>query len=181
MQPNKPSNAPRPNMNHSELTRWYDKEGNPVGADLRKARKLSLLPSVTNIIKTCWPKPWLEEYQFSQIALAAGTCPRVNGETDEQWLAKVRKEADEHRDKAAAWGTGLHTAIHRANAGKEFDVTYLPWIEHWQDWVKDNVVSQTSGERAYVNHALGYAGRPDWIGVIYGPAAALLDFKNQSF
>ena len=68
------------------LTHWYGKDGSPRytvtakdGSDrpttLRDARKLSLVPSVTTILKVA-AKPGLEMWKLEQMLLAALTLPQ---------------------------------------------------------------------------------------------------------
>ena len=104
-----------------ESGHWYDREGNPrytiIGANgkerpttLRDGRKLNLFPSYTKIAGV-ENKPALNVWKENQIALAAITLPRIEGETDDDFLVRVKEDAKEQSRKAADRGTQIHTAI----------------------------------------------------------------------
>ena len=110
----------------SESGHWYHRDGTPCyeiegkggkmrPTTLRDARKLGLVPSVTSIIRLA-AAPGLVNWQIEQAILASLTLPRVEGETDEQFIARVRKDAAEQALKARERGTQIHA-----------------WIQEWFD------------------------------------------------
>src|SRR5512136_668210 len=73
-----------------ENAHWYRRDGEPLHSvpsakgeprptTLRDARKLGLLPSVTNVLGVI-NKPELVEWKMTQAVLAALTLPRLEGE-----------------------------------------------------------------------------------------------------
>jgi hypothetical protein len=109
-------------MEHpSESTHWYDKDGTPaytvIGkngkerpTDLRDARKLNLVPSVTTILKLI-DKPGLTEWKINQAILSALTCPRLNDEPETAYLSRIKKDAQEQAKKAAERGVLIHSWV----------------------------------------------------------------------
>lgn len=105
----------------SQAGHWYAKDGTPaytiVGKNgverpttLRDAKKLGLVPSVTGIIR-CAAALGLENWKQDQAILAALTCPRIEGESDADLLARIKKDAQEQAKKAAERGTQIHAWI----------------------------------------------------------------------
>lgn len=105
----------------SDSGHWYHRDGTPCyeiegkggklrPTTLRDARKLHLLPSVTSIIRLA-AAPGLVNWQIEQAILASLTLPRVDGETDEQFIARVRKDAAEQALRARERGTEIHAVV----------------------------------------------------------------------
>jgi len=105
----------------SESGHWYAKDGTPaytiVGKNgkerpttLRDGRALGLVPSVTTILSVL-AKPGLENWKQNQILMAALTMPRVDGETEQEYIARIIRDSKEQGMKAAEEGTRIHGAI----------------------------------------------------------------------
>jgi hypothetical protein len=77
---------------------------------LRDARKLKLVPSVTTVIK-CAAKPGLELWKTKQAILSALTLPKVAGEAEDAYLARILSDSQEQARKASERGTAIHAAI----------------------------------------------------------------------
>jgi hypothetical protein len=95
----------------SESTHWYQKDGTPaytiVGKNgkerattLRDARTLELVPSVTTILSVL-AKPGLENWKQNQILMAALTMPRVDGESEQEYIARIIRDSKEEGMKAS--------------------------------------------------------------------------------
>jgi hypothetical protein len=100
---------------------WYDKDGNPqytiVGAngkerntDLRDAKKLNLVPSVTTILKVA-AAPALDIWKQQQLLKAVAEVPRIEGEPDKEWFSRIVKTSKEAGDKHMDRGTSMHNEI----------------------------------------------------------------------
>lgn len=100
---------------------WYDKDGNPqytiIGAngkerdtDLRDARKLGLVPSVTTILKVA-AAPALDIWKQQQLLKAVAEVPRIEGEPDKEWFSRIVKTSKEAGDKHMDRGTSMHNEI----------------------------------------------------------------------
>ena len=105
----------------AESGHWYTKEGQPaytvIGANgkerattLRDARKENLVPSVTTILKVA-NNPVLNQWIQKQVLLAALTLPRLEGENDESFIARVMEDSKQQGRDAADLGTAIHASI----------------------------------------------------------------------
>ena len=132
---------------------------NPTLAD---ARKLNLLPSVTNILQVL-DKPALNDWKVEQGVLAVLTTPRLPGEADDAFVHRVlhveqvqNQEAKSARDK----GTEIHKAMEMLFDGEACDPAMLPWVEAPTRAILGRANRVTS-EKILVG--LGYAGKTDLI------------------
>ena len=100
---------------------WYDKDGNPqytiIGAngkerdtDLRDARKLGLVPSVTTILKVA-AAPALDIWKQQQLLKAVAEVPRLDEEPEKEWFSRIVKTSKEAGDKHMDRGTSMHNEI----------------------------------------------------------------------
>lgn len=105
----------------SESNHWYTREGAPMysvpnrtggqrATTLRDARKLNLVPSVTTILGLI-AKPGLNVWLQRQVLLAALTLPRIEGETEGDYVSRIMRDAKEQGRKAADAGTEIHASI----------------------------------------------------------------------
>jgi len=78
------------------------------------------VPSVTTIIG-CAAKPALDVWKQQQAILAALTLPRLEGESEEDWLSRVVADSKETSKQAAERGTQIHGVIEAFYEG-----VYLP-------------------------------------------------------
>jgi hypothetical protein len=170
----------------SESGHWYTRTGEPrytvIGANgkerdttLRDARKLSLLPSVTGVIR-CAAAPGLEVWKQRQVLLAALTLPRRIDEAEEPWLGRVMVDSRETARRAAEDGQSIHGAIEEHFRGKppprhqSHVAGLLAALAGWcgpQEWLP---------EKAFANTAFGYGGRLDLHSVEW-----LWDYKTKEF
>jgi len=153
----------------AESVHWYGQDGSPQytvkakdGSDrpttLRDARKFNLVPSVTTILKVS-AKPALDAWKNEQLLLAALTLPKVNGETEKEFIARVVADSKETGKRAAEAGTRIHEEVESHFAGKKstrgikveealFDHFKL---HPFQPWIVENSFSC----------ALGFGGKVD--------------------
>ena len=107
---------------------WYQIDGAPAytiigkngkerNTTLADARKLGLVPSVTEIIKLS-SKPGLDNWKAEQLLMAAMTTTRQEGETEEGFIAHIKKSASEQAQKASKMGTMIHAVVQQGFEGK---------------------------------------------------------------
>ena len=175
-------------MTHaSESGHWYARNGEPCyevpradgkglrACTLRDARKLGLYPGVTTIIR-CAAAPALEAWKQEQTALAAITLPRIEGETGESLMARIRRDAEAQAANAANWGTRFHTAIQGHFEGKAPDEEMWPFVKGVLECLHANF-----GDREWLTelpraHHLGFGTKID-----LSALKLVLDFKGKDF
>jgi hypothetical protein len=175
-----------------DAAHWYQRDGQPchcVAATgtglprpttLRDARKLSLLPSVTNILGVI-AKPELTAWLQEQAVMAALTLPRLEGETEDAFARRVVEDSQTTRDGAAEFGTAYHAGAERIARTLEVD-TLNPaadWLRHYRVWYQSNAAVLNWTEKVLVNRATGYAGTADLFidHAVHGPT--LVDLKTM--
>lgn len=176
------SNVPRASEG---LTHWYDRLGNAVyevpyasgegmrSATLADARKLGLVPGYT-AVEGMLAKPALTQWLIRQGILAALTLPRVEGETEEAYLARIDQDRQAHARSRAEEGTQIHKAVEQCIRGEAYDPKYtvhadavralLLSLSPLDDWTM---------ERTFA-HPLGYGGRVDACSTTH-----IVDFKTK--
>jgi len=142
---------------------------------LRDARKLGLLPSVTEILKVIH-KPVLERYKLNQILQSALTLPRFPDEDLDSFALRVELDSDQHREKAADLGTRIHAAIAGSLQGQPVSEDMQPYLKGWNNYKEKIKVIST--EMAVGSERLGYAGTLDLLS-LFGHHGAIFDFKSQ--
>lgn len=163
---------------------WYRADGEPcytiIGKNgkerpttVRDARVLSLVPSVTTIIRMA-AAPALERWKRNQVMLSALTLPRSQNESEADWLDRVERDWQEQGRAAADKGTAIHGAIERHYRGQPPDADYWDWVKVARDHIASVCGDQHwLPERSFA-HPLGYGGKtdlhsPEWV----------LDFKSK--
>lgn len=119
-------------MTHpSESQHWYTVEGDPCYTQIIKsgdnkgqerattladARKMNLKPSVTMIMNEA--QKWgLEKWKQEQVLLAALTLPKVEGETEQEYVDRIIADSKEQGIKAAERGKQVHQWIQEGFEG----------------------------------------------------------------
>jgi hypothetical protein len=148
---------------------WYTKDGTPAyttvgktgerATTLRDARKLGLLPSVTTI-NGMLSKAGLDTWKQQQVLLAALTLPRMEGEPEADWLARVMQDSKATGREAAERGTAIHAIIE-----SYFDQVYMPEKPPYLDAI-DSTLKSAFGEQLWLpeksfGHPLGFGGKCD--------------------
>jgi hypothetical protein len=112
----------------SEGQHWYYPDGSPcyeiTGKNgkvrpptLREAKTMGLLPGTTTIIGQA-DAPGLTNWKIEQGIMAALTLPRIEGENDEQLMARIKADAQERSLKARERGTLIHKWVEMGFEGK---------------------------------------------------------------
>lgn len=129
---------------------------------LRDARKLGLLPSVTNILGVI-AKPELTTWLQEQAVMAALTLPRIAGESEDAFAKRVVEDSLTTRDNAAGFGTAFHHGAERIAQTLELDLQHpaADWLRHYRDWYQAQVRELHWTERTLVEPLRGFAGTAD--------------------
>lgn len=199
---------------------WYSStDGKPVfevpkkkgggmrAVNIKDAREMKLVPSVTTILGTIG-KQGLQNWIVEQHLKAAYECPPlvesariqeiadVKHTTDgvklhetiheyekfDDWKKRVKIKADEERLKAAGFGTRFHDGVEAYLTKKPIDPEVLPWVDQVQNWEQNNLVfdSQVSRSEFHIKPFGGYGGRADRLDLDKDGNLTLIDFKSQN-
>lgn len=165
----------------SESGHWYLPNGSPAyrvigkngkerNTTVKDAREHGLLPSVTTIIG-CASKPALDVWKQQQAILAALTLPRLEGESEEDWLSRVVSDSKETAKQAAERGTQIHGVIEAFYEG-----IYIPELPAYVR-VVESVINEHFGPQLWVSEKSfaneGYGGKCDLIA-----KNCVIDFKT---
>jgi hypothetical protein len=169
----------------AESGHWYHRDGSPCyevpakkggmrATNIRDARALDLVPSVTTITALA-ARPGLEIWKQQQVMLAALTMPRIEGEADKAFVARLVADSREQAKKAAARGTAIHAAIEKSFRGEFIEDEFRPWVKAvWgvlpggKDW---------GTERSFADNLFGFGGKVDlWDA---DGAGTVIDFKSK--
>ena len=174
-----------------ENAHWYRRDGEPLHSVLsakgeprpttvRDARKLGLLPSVTNVLGVI-NKPELVEWKMTQAVLAALTLPRMDGEDLGVFAKRVVEDAQSQVKGAAEFGSAFHAGAEQVAKTLEVDPAgpYAAWLNLHRDWFQANCVRVVWTERVLVNTELGYAGTADLLVEHQQHGLTLVDYKTQ--
>lgn len=169
---------------------WYQRDGVPLHSvpaatgelrptTLRDARKLGLVPSVTNILGVI-AKPELTAWMQEQAVMAALTLPRIAGETEDAFAKRVVADSQSTRDNAADFGTAFHNGAERIAQSLEVDPEHpaAEWLRHYRDWFQANALAVHWTEKVLVHQEWGYAGTADMLITHPVHGLTLVDFKT---
>lgn len=110
---------------------YYDRYGNPHhtvrGANgnerdttIKDARENGWLPSVSTVIGVL-AKDGLVNWQIDQAVMAALTLPRIDGETEPDYIRRIKSDSRRQSWEAAQRGVEIHAAIEDHFRGKCYD------------------------------------------------------------
>jgi hypothetical protein len=170
---------------------WYQRDGVPLHTvlsakgeprptTLRDARKLGLLPSVTNILGVV-AKPELTNWLQEQAVMAALTLPRLAGETEDTFARRVVEDSLSPRDDAADFGTAFHHGAECVARTLEVDRAHpaADWLGQYRVWYQGHARALYWTEKVLVDPQLGFAGTADLLieHPVYG--LTLVDLKTM--
>jgi hypothetical protein len=178
----------------SEASHWYYPDGSPChqfpyadkkragemrNTTLADARKLGLVPSVTNLLNVI-SNPALQQWKLQQLLLAAMTLPRQNGESEEDYVERVIKDSEAYTAKTAEFGHRIHDAIdtYLSNGERPQEMDILPQLEPTFEWIENNVTDIFGTE--FVISGNGFAGRLDLHAKVKGIGKVIIDFKTRT-
>ena len=165
----------------SESGHWYLPNGSPAyrvigkngkerNTTVKDAREHGLLPSVTTIISSA-ARPALDVWKQQQAILAALTLPRLESESEEDWLSRVVSDSRETAKSAAERGTQIHGVIEAFYEG-----IYIPELPPYVRAV-ENAINEHFGSQLWVSEKSfaygGFGGKCDLIA-----KNCVIDFKT---
>jgi len=168
--------------NTSESGHWYLPDGSPAyriigkngkerNSTVKDAREHGLLPSVTTIIG-CASKPALDVWKQQQAILSALTLPRLEGESEEDWLSRVVADSKETAKQAAERGTQIHGVIEAFYEG-----IYIPELPPYVRAV-ETAINEHFGSQLWISEKSfaygGFGGKCDLV----AKSGFVVDFKT---
>jgi hypothetical protein len=173
--------------NTSESGHWYLPDGSPAyrivgkngkerNSTVKDAREHGLLPSVTTIIG-CASKPALDVWKQQQAILSALTLPRLEGESEEDWLTRVVSDSKETAKQAAERGTQIHGVIEAFYEG-----IYIPELPPYVRAV-ETAINEHFGSQLWMAEKSfaygGFGGKCDLISKSHQKSDGfVIDFKT---
>lgn len=164
---------------------WYDQSGKAChtirkgvvvrDTTLRDARALNLVPSVSEVLSII-AKPGLEVWKSNQTMLASLTLPKVTGEDEATYLARIRSDSRRQAQEAANEGTRIHAAVEKWFLGQSVPAEYWPHVSATRDALQDMFpdVHDWVSEKSFA-HPLGFGGCCD----LHSPSTGIVvDFKS---
>lgn len=167
---------------------WYRRDGSPCyevpkrgggmrGINLAWDRGLNLVPSVTTVT-SCMAKSALTTWMVKQGILAALTLPRLDGEGDDSFIARVLEDSKQQAKAAAEEGTRIHDACERLfKVGMHSDEPYFKHASAAGDEIARLFpdVNDWVSEKSFA-HPLGFGGKVD----VHSPSTGIVvDFKSK--
>jgi hypothetical protein len=161
---------------------WYLPDGSPAyrivgkngkerNSTVKDAREHGLLPSVTTIIG-CASKPALDVWKQQQAILSALTLPRLEGESEEDWLSRVVSDSKETAKSAAERGTQIHGVIEAFYEG-----IYIPELPPYVRAV-ESAINEHFGSQLWLSEKSfaygGFGGKCDLV----AKSGFVVDFKT---
>lgn len=164
--------------------RFYPIDGKPYNAKITEARKLKLLPSITEVLKI-ESNYGLELYKIKSALMGALTLTRFYNEDDESFIARVLADGKKHSRRAAKIGNIIHLLISRYINNKPiFYLGNVPEIKSIWDVAKkwiDDFIDKTDSmtEKILYSETIGMAGTCDFIGKFTSGERVIIDWKTQ--
>jgi hypothetical protein len=163
----------------SQSQHWYHKDGRPShDSDLRDARKIGLLSSVTSIDKDMFKNFALDKYKLDQLSAAAFNNPVQPHESLADYAQRIYLISLEHSSDAASFGTKLHD-VFDGKAKPEVVAEIQPFADKALAWHQENILEVISSEKTLVDLDIGVAGRMDQRVIHKVHGRVKLDFKSQ--
>lgn len=166
---------------------WYSMEGEPKhyvqakngsmrDSTLRDARQNGWVPSVTEVLAVI-DKPALTNWKVDQGILAALTLPREPGESEADWLVRVKSDSGQQARDAADEGKRIHAAIEAHFLGLVYPEEYRPHVNGVLAKLAETFPGVTDwvAEKTFAS-PLGFGGCCD----LHSPSTGIVvDFKGK--
>ena len=178
-----------------ESSHWYLPDGSPMhqvamkkpnakGETMRNtnigdARKLGLLPSVTNILAML-DKPQLTDWKIEQAIKACMRLRQRDDESPEEFIKRAFEESKKPTKKAAGFGIDMHRHAEKYAFDQSYrpdDPSDEPYFGYFTEWFDENVEEVFYVEKVIVGG--GFAGTQDMKARIRGIGVATTDFKTR--
>lgn len=176
----------------TDASHWYDREGKPCHTQqtkegdqrpttIRDARKLGLIPSVTNVLSVI-AKEALTTWKVNQAIMTATKYAKAEGETDDTYCKRIASISQEQVYEAADLGKAIHSGIEGwiNNGDLPDDKEIRACVEPVIDWIQKVGIKVQASEKVLVDLTHGYAGTADLLFTYgNGKGCGVIDFKSR--
>ena len=166
----------------------YDRQGNPVykvpyadpsrgmrDSTLGDAKKLGLVPSVTEIIKVM-SAPGLELWKMDRAIDAAAENPCKGKTASGKYRQFIRHKSQEIANRAADKGDKIHNALEKFYLGDQVPLEYLTLVREVDARICEEIgIKRWQAEKSFAS-PIGYGGKVDLSAT---DGSVVLDFKTK--
>lgn len=140
---------------------------------LADARKENLVPSVTTLLSQI-SKPGLTNWLNQQLLLAALTLPRIEGESEQDWIDRIMVDSRSASKEASQRGTDIHAIIEQFYRGDFYLPEYPLYVHKVNQALVDAFAPQQWIAEDSFAHPLGFGGKVD----LYAKSGFIVDIKT---
>lgn len=141
---------------------------------LADARKENLVPSVSTIIQQL-AKPGLTAWQNEQLLMAALTLPRLENESEQDWINRILIDSKSASKDARDRGTDIHAVIEQFYRGDVYLPEYPAYVHKVNQALVDAFGPQVWIAEDSFAHPSGFGGKVD----IYARTGFVVDIKTS--
>lgn len=151
---------------------------------LRDARQQGLAPSVTMITSQITD---LRHWWGNQVAMSALTLPEIPGESADDRLKRILKDASEQAETARQTGKELHGAMEDRLLGRPVEHPYKTHVEaamaELEKLVPEGQMDTCLVEQVVTHDRIGLGGKVDfaWVNEQDVKEVLVVDFKTKAF
>jgi hypothetical protein len=156
------------------------KNGKPRKTNIKDARELNLLPSVTELLKI-FSRPAIEKWKVTEALKYSVDNPKMDQESIETYLSRVIPACYEKSSIAKDFGSLMHFQIECYL--KNTPCPIPPEIEKFWPHVLEYITANGfcgEAEKVIVDSEVGFAGTCDFDGKAFNIDDVCVDFKTQS-
>jgi len=136
------------------------RDGEMRNTNLRDARKLGLLPSVTGILGIIG-KESLVSWRIKQALYSSLGLPKTDDETPDYWAKRCIAMSDKAKEDAAVSGSRIHDALEKALTNMPYPDELKVFVEPVAQGFKEKEIEITALEKTMTSVEYGYAGTCD--------------------
>jgi hypothetical protein len=149
------------------------KNGKERNTTLRDAREHDLVPSVTTVLAQI-SKPGLTTWLNQQLLLAALTLPRIENESEQDWIDRIMVDSKSASKEASQRGTDIHAVIEQFYRSDVYLPEYPIYVHKTNEALVNAFGPQKWIAEESFAHASGYGGKVD----LYAKSGFIVDIKT---
>lgn len=141
------------------------------------ARRLNLLPSVTNVLGVLH-KPQLEQHKIASAIRTALASPKTPEESEEYYIKRIIDASKEDVRAAADLGSRIHEALDLALSNQAYSDDLAIYVKPALELIEKEQLDIHTREEILLNPEEGYAGRVDGL-FDFPEGFGVIDFKTR--